>query len=124
MKALITSTRKRALTFILMFFVPFALASNVNAHYARLASWSDIPMAYCSTAATNLPVPTYSCCQLIVTRHHVRHQVWGEKWVSGSCKNADPRAIGDMRCKYSSFVYGTDRPIVQNCQYTYSTGRY
>ena len=124
MKALMTSTSKKALTLVIMFFAPFLLTTQANAHYARLASWSDVPTAICNTASTNEPVPPYVCCQLLIKRHHVWHHVWKNEWVSGSCKNADLRATRSMGCKFNSYVYGTNEPIVQNCQYSYSTGRY
>lgn len=82
--------------------------------------WDVVPVAICSTATTHSPLPNYVCCEL---ENHEKH-VWRDTWVSGSCKNADPRAYSDMGCNIDSPVYTTGKPIVGNCQFSSSTGIY
>jgi len=83
-----------------------------------------VPEAVCSTIVTNMPLPTYVCCeQLDRNGHHI----FRDQWVSGSCKNANVNAHFDMGCKPDSLAYGTNQPIppiATFCQFSYSTGKY
>jgi hypothetical protein len=94
--------------------------SDAKAHHVLF-----VPEAVCSTIVTNMPLPTYVCCELYDTKHH-RH-IFRDQWVAGSCKNANPYATFDMGCRTDSLVYGTNEPIppiAGFCQFSHSTGRY
>jgi hypothetical protein len=94
--------------------------SDANAHRHLF-----VPEAVCSTIVTNMPLPTYVCCELYDTKHQ-RH-IFRDQWVSGSCKNANMNATFDMGCTTESLVYGTNStipPIAGFCQFSYSTGKY
>lgn len=84
--------------------------------------WAYFPIAICQTSGTNVSVPPYVCCE----KHNPRtgHHEWRDTWVSGKCTNADARAVGDMGCTENSPVYGTNHPIIADCYFSHSTGKY
>jgi len=100
-------------TLFLMFILSFFVASKAQAHHF-------VPVAICSTSGTNIPFPYYVCCQKLDDGHHI----WRDTWVPVSCKHADSEATFDMGCKVRSPVYNTGKPIVAECQFSYSTGKY
>lgn len=120
MKASVISKSKSALGIGMCLGLSMLLAtSDANAHRVLF-----VPEAVCSTIVTNMPLPTYVCCELL---DEDGHHVFRDKWVSGSCKNASPYAHYDMGCKPDSLVYGTNEPIppiAGFCQFSYSTGKY
>jgi len=103
--------------FTLMFCSLFFISTQAKAHGCHKAY---VPVAMCTTSGTNIALPQYVCCQLL---HKGRH-VWRDTWVAGSCQNANPHAIYDMGCKVHSPVYGTGKPILGDCQFSWSTGKY
>ncbi len=80
----------------------------------------NIPMAICTTGGTNIPLPRYVCCQLLDKKGH---QIWGNTWVAGSCRNAHPYAMFDLGCRKNSPVYNTGKPILGTCQFSHITGK-
>lgn len=109
-----------------IFVVAFALvlsSTQASAHWWRhhVHEWAYFPIALCQAGGTNVTLPPYVCCE-----KHARdgHHVWRDTWVAGKCTNADPRAVGDMGCTDKSPVYGTNGPIVAQCYFSHSTGKY
>jgi hypothetical protein len=123
MKALARSKPKSAIAVgvgITLGLLTLVSTSDANAHRVKF-----VPEAVCSTIVTNMPLPTYVCCELYDYKHQ-RH-IFRDQWVSGSCKNANVNAEYDMGCKADSFVYGTNAPIppiAGFCQFSDSTGKY
>lgn len=104
---------------ILMLFLTLFVSTQANAHW-RYWHHAYVPVAICNTSGTYIPLPYYVCCQKLHNGHHV----WRDTWVATSCKNADVGAIYDMGCKTYSPVYGTGAPIIGDCQFSFSTGKY
>jgi hypothetical protein len=121
MKALVISKPKNVFAVGICLGLSMLLTtSNANAHQTLF-----VPEAICSTIVTNMPLPTYVCCELYDYKNH-RH-LFRDQWVSGSCKNANVNAEFDMGCTADSLVYGTNGPIppiAGFCQFSYSTGKY
>ena len=133
MKAFIKSKCK-TVAILAVFLAPLLVSLQANAHYHHKhwrylhemysQEWAYYPAALCSAYATGAVIPAYSCCELLKRTKHGVHHVWRDTWVSGSCKNANTYARGDMGCTIESPVYGTNSPITASCQYSYSTGRF
>lgn len=121
MKKLIKKVKgkaKRLLALSALLFVPFLAiqATNASAHFVAY-----YPTATCHTSAINAPLPNYTCCELLNKKGH---HIWRNTWVPYSCANASPYARGDMGCDVNSPEFGTGSPIMGNCTFSYSTGRY
>lgn len=127
MKA-ITRTRCRNIILSIFVLASFSLISfEANAchcykkHHHR---WCHplkpikVPTATCTTHATGKYLPMYVCCKLLDNRGRA---VWKNNWVSGSCQNADMNAMYSRGCSATSPVYGTNAPIMANCQFSFST---
>jgi hypothetical protein len=115
MKALVISKSKKAVVVGIALGL-LALAPAANAHKVLF-----VPEAVCSTITTNMPLPTYVCCELYDYKH--KRHVFHDQWVAGTCKNANVNAKFDMGCKPDSYVYGTNAPIppiATSCQFSYS----
>lgn len=110
--------KKKSVIWILMFLLSFFVVTEAKAHWCHRNV--PVPVAFCKTAGTNIPLPNFVCCQKLQNGHHV----WRDTWVATSCKNADPKAIYDMGCKIGSPVYETGMPLTGDCQFSFSTGKY
>lgn len=136
MKTLIRSKKHLILILGLMVFSLLFVTTAMACHYCKYyyhhyyGYAKRSPIAVCTTN-TSAPLPAYSCCQLRNPGHYNKHgcyvrgsQVWGNTWVSGVCQNANAAATRDYGCSVSSPVFGTNSPIVANCQFSYSTGEH
>jgi hypothetical protein len=124
MKVLVISKSKSTMTTMIIG-ICLGLSMLLTTSNANASRVLFVPEAVCSTIVTNMPLPTYVCCELYDYKH--QHHIFRDQWVSGSCKNANINAEFDMGCKPDSLVYGTNHPIppiATFCQFSYSTGKY
>jgi hypothetical protein len=137
MNAKIAARSKRIITLCIMFLSLLFVTIDANAHYrywgfhhdgfyAYGRHWDFVPRAMCVTPTIHAPMANYVCCELVKKspRTHHWYHVWHDTWVAGTCKNADPYARGDMGCSVHSPVYTTGQPIIGDCQFSASTGKY
>lgn len=122
MKALEISKKMSAIT-LTVTLASIVLASAANAYYCKKCKYQRpyAPVAICQTSGTHISVSPYICCKL---KNANGTYAWRNTWVSNSCSNADPYARGDMGCTTGSLVYGTNGPIIADCQFSFSTDRY
>lgn len=101
--------------FLLFFLLLPTLSSAHTMHVKRYA-----PVAICYAMGTSVPLPYFVCCKKKDNQGHIE---WKNTWVATACQQADPMAVLDKGCKRNSPVYGSNKPMIGKCQFSYSTGK-
>lgn len=104
--------------FLLMCF-SLGFISSAHAHYKYKHHHKNIPVAYCTTSGTGIPMIPFVCCK-VGDDDNDHGNGWHHVWAQGGCGQIDD-ARYSRHCSVTTPVYGMNGPIVGDCQFSHST---